>query len=281
MVRLALDLRLLSLAVPLFSPSTLFLCAWRLSAIALLVAAPASARAQAREPFVFDRDTFAFINDTVFAYEDGHPSLRHESSERYTARCFVMSRAVVQFRKFARFDPKLPPLPDAALAKQVRAVTGRAVWREPLRDRARIVIPGAANLRTLSRTRPRVVQANIGLGTPTYFRPGNWRVLLPHLPGQSARVKATLDQTLGRGELFIAYLTALPNSLSINHAVLVFKARSEPGGNVSYTVYDPNYTDAPKKLQWLSQTKSFFYPPNSTFVGGPVNVWQVYAYPIQ
>ena len=250
-------------------------------AFGALLLASAPAHALAREPFVFDRDTFAFVNDTVFAYEDGHPSLRHETSERYTARCFVMSRAAVQFRKFARFDPKLPPLNDAALAKQVRAVTGRAVWREPLPDRARIVIPGAANLRALSRTRPRIVQENIGLGTPTYFRPGNWRALLPHLPGQSSRVKARLNQILGRGELFIAYLTTLPNSLSINHAVLVFEARNEPGGNVSYTVYDPNYADAPKKLQWLSQAKTFFYPPNSTFVGGPVNVWQVYAYPIQ
>ncbi|HEV2994349.1 MAG TPA: hypothetical protein VGW99_00175, partial [Chthoniobacterales bacterium] len=63
--------------------------------------------------FNFRRDTLAFANSTVFAYQQGtivshrNPDQK-EKSKRYTRRCFVMSRTVVQFYKFARFDPHAP-----------------------------------------------------------------------------------------------------------------------------------------------------------------------------
>ncbi len=60
--------------------------------------------------FNFQRDTLAFANSTVFAYQQGKivsygdPDPK-QKSKRYTRRCFVMSRTVVQFYKFAQFDP--------------------------------------------------------------------------------------------------------------------------------------------------------------------------------
>src|SRR6266404_1235711 len=96
----------------------------------LVCALVATLHADARAPIAFERDTFSFVNDTVFAYQDGHPSIRHGDGNRYTARCFVMARAVVQFHKFARFDSKLPPLDDSALADRIRAVTRRAPWQD-------------------------------------------------------------------------------------------------------------------------------------------------------
>jgi hypothetical protein len=254
----------------------------RLNRSILLVGALIAAMgADARAPIAFERDTFSFVNDTVFAYRDGHPSLRREEMKRYTARCFVMARAVVQFHKFARFDPDLPPLDDAALAHRIRAVTSRAPWQSALNGRDRIVIPGVPNLRELSRTRTRVVQENIGLGWPTYFRPGNWRALLPRLPGQPGRVKARLDETLAHGDLFVAYITTLPVNLYINHAIVVMSRKYDGAGNCTYTVYDPNFPDAPRTLHWSSAEKKFWYPPNRTFVGGRVFVWQVYGTPLQ
>jgi hypothetical protein len=241
----------------------------------------ASSVVRATPPMVFDRDTFSFVNDTVFAYHDGHPSLRQDDIERYTARCFVMSRAVVQFKKFARFDPAGPSLDDAALAARIRAVTRRAPWRDALDDDHRVVISGVADLRTLSRTRPRVVQENIGLGWPTYLRPGNWRVLLPSLPGQRARAKRRLDRTLAQGGVFIAYITTLPDNVEINHAILVMSRRDGADSSTLYTVYDPSFPDAPRTLYWLKRDGRFWYPPNRTFVGGCVNVWQVYGAPLQ
>jgi hypothetical protein len=67
--------------------------------------------------FKFHPDTLAFANSTVFAYQEGkivshsNPGQK-EKAKRYTRRCFVMSRTVVQFYKFAGFDPHAPPLDD-------------------------------------------------------------------------------------------------------------------------------------------------------------------------
>src|SRR3981081_1854727 len=86
-----------------------------------------AARAATERPFSFDRDTFAFANETVFEYHQGHASLRHENGaqkpKRFTSHCFVMSRGAAQFRKFARFDPTLSPLDDTQLAARIRKVT--------------------------------------------------------------------------------------------------------------------------------------------------------------
>ncbi len=237
--------------------------------------------AEASPPFAFDRDTLSFANDTVFAYENGHPSLRKDSADRYTARCFVMCRAVVQFRKFARFEPKQPPLDDVALAERIRGVTGRAPWRSELPDQKRIVFPGVPDLRALSLKYPRVLQENIGLGWPTYLRPGNWRALLPRLPGYQTLARTRLDEALARGDLFVAYITTLPDNLNINHAILVASRRDLPNGDRTYTVYDPTFPDAPRSLEWSGKNESFSYPPNATFVGGRVVVWQVYGTPLQ
>src|SRR5437868_1155228 len=95
----------------------------------------------AARKFDFNRDSFAFTNETVWRYEDGKPvtegeegveALNKQKGERFTRRCFVMARAALQFWKFARFDPKHKPLDDATLAARVRDVTDRDVWEQQL-----------------------------------------------------------------------------------------------------------------------------------------------------
>ena len=92
--------------------------AW-LSAVAI-----SAATASAVEPqFRFDRDTFAFANQTVFEYHEGHASLRKKSAvkrDAYNRHCFVLCRTAMQFKKFARFDPHGALLDDASLAARVR-----------------------------------------------------------------------------------------------------------------------------------------------------------------
>ena len=249
-----------------------------------------AASARAEHPFAFQRDTFAFANETVFEYHEGRASARHanpsEQAKRFTQHCFVMSRAVVQFRKFARFDPSLAPLDDRQLAARIRKITREPPWTAPLSKRDRIVIPGFADLRTLSRTRTDVVQENIGLGWTTYFRPGNWRILLPHGPAQQARTHMELRRALARGEFFIAYLTTVPKSLSINHGVLVYARKTIPrqrnhADRLRYTAYDPNHAEAPRTLEWSQRDGCFSYQRDWDFVGGRVVVWQVYGRPLQ
>ena len=55
---------------------------WWLGLIVVISVAPASAG----EPeFRFDRDTFAFANQTVFEYHEGHASLREKSGVKHDA----------------------------------------------------------------------------------------------------------------------------------------------------------------------------------------------------
>ena len=245
-----------------------------------------AAGAAAGPPFSFNRDTFAFANETVFEYHQGHASLRHENSsqkpKRFTSHCFVMSRGAAQFRKFARFDPALSPLDDGQLAARIRKVTSQKPWAAPLAIQDRITIPGYPDLRALSRARAGVVQENIGLGWPTYFRPGNGRIFLPHGPAQQARTQAELERVLARGEFFVAYLTTFPENLSINHGVLVYaeeriSGRGERAQKLRYCVYDPNHPDGPRILEWSQRDSCFLYQRDWDFVGGRVVVWQVYG----
>ncbi|MEJ0000072.1 MAG: hypothetical protein WDO13_13425 [Verrucomicrobiota bacterium] len=162
----------------------MFLCPPRLTAILALAAftalpwASPAARAYepptapAPRPFTYPGDTFDFKNETVWNYVGGGvaPETDHAHVREYTRRCFVLARASVQFWKFARFDPTLPPLPAPDLARRIRDVCGRSVWLPALAPRDRVVIPGYHDLREASAKMRYVFEANIGRGWPFYFR---------------------------------------------------------------------------------------------------------------
>ena len=221
--------------------------------------------------FRFNRDTLAFANSTVFDYHEGIARLRrpgNETTPRYTRRCFTMCRTVLQFEKFARFDPHGAPLNDQDLARLVRSITKHAVWRSALPMDQRLVVPGYANLRQLSEKRGWVLQKNIGLGWPTYARIGNWRMFYNHSKRYQERTHSRLNDTLGRGDLFVAYLSDFP-ILHINHAVLVYERRpSTTKGVDRYFCYDPNHPDGPRELIWTAEKRSFDYQKDQEFVGG-------------
>src|SRR6266699_6546118 len=178
-----------------------------LSAVAAVTTVQASAAAS---DFCFDRDTLAFQNATVLKYKDGVPFLRAKSTSddpanKYTRRCFVMTRTAIQFRKFARFDPRGASLDDKALAARIRSVTRREAWAAPLPENQRIVFPGHTNLRQMSKARACVFQENIGSGFITYFRPSNGRMFFQHSRDYQERTHASLDAALSRGDVFIGY----------------------------------------------------------------------------
>jgi hypothetical protein len=243
-------------------------------------------RAVASE-FRFDRDTFAFQNATVLKYKDGLPYLqvkasREDPANRYTRRCFVMSRTAMQFRKFARFDPRGAPLNDLELAARIRAVAHRASWDESLPENQRIVFPGYANLRQMSKARAHVFQENLGSGFITYFRPSNVRMFFQHSRKYQDTTHANLEVALSRGGLFVAFLSTYPK-LSINHTVLVYARQKNPhGGELEhYFVYDPNHAEAPRELTWSPRERAFAYQKDIDFIGGFVRVYQSYGKPLQ
>jgi hypothetical protein len=235
--------------------------------------------------FRFDRDTFAFANQTVFEYHEGHASLRKSSATKrdaYNRHCFVMCRTAMQFKKFARFDPRSSPLNDTALADRIGAVTHQAAWLEPLPENQRIVFPGYRDLKEMSKARRELVQLNIGHGWPSYFRISNMRMIFQDGPGYQEKTHARLNAALARGELFVAFLTTYP-SLSINHAVLVYKRNSSsPNPGIEhYLVYDPNHPESPRDLTWSAHDRAFAYQKDWDFVGGYVRVYQTYGKPMQ
>jgi hypothetical protein len=237
--------------------------------------------------FRFERDTLAFANSTVFEYHEGVASVRREGpkqekKERYTRRCFVMSRTVVQFHKFARFDPRGAPLDEKELAHRVRDVTRRPPWHDPLPANERVVFPGCANLRQLSKTHTRVLQENIGLGWPAYVRIGNFRMFFQHSKAYQENTHKELNAALGRKEFFIAYLSDYP-ILHINHSIVVYAykpARSRKKID-RYVCYDPNHPDGPRELTWLADTGEFNFQKDEEFVGGFTRVFHVYGKALQ
>jgi hypothetical protein len=248
-------------------------------------AAVAFARADgAASEFRFNRDTFAFANQTVFEYHEGHASLRKEATKQdaYNRHCFVMSRTAMQFKKFARFEPRSKPMDDALLAARVRALTRQPAWAEPLPESQRIVFPGYKDLKELSKARRELVQLNIGHGWPSYFRVSNARMMFQDGKGYQERTHAELNAALARGDLFAAFLTTYPR-FSINHSVLIYKLKSSsPNPGVDhYLVYDPNHPESPRELTWSAHDRAFSYQKDWDFVGGSVRVYRVYGKPLQ
>jgi hypothetical protein len=193
-----------------------------------------------------------------------------------------MSRTVVQFLKFARFEPNGTHLEDNELAHRVRQVTRHPPYEQALSASQRVVIPGYRNLRELSEKRGWVLQKNIGLGWPTYLRIGNYRMFYNHSKNYQAKTHEQLNAILAQGDLFIGYLSDFP-TLHINHAVLVYsrKPSSRSDNTDRYNCYDPNHPDGPRELVWFPNKQVFNFEKDQEFVGGFTRVFQVYGRPLQ
>jgi hypothetical protein len=234
--------------------------------------------APAPRPFQYDTDTFSFANETVWNYVNG--SVQSESSHPqagkrdYTRRCFVVTRAAVQFWKFTRFDPTAAPLPHDELAARIREVTERSVWLPAFSRDQRIVFPGYANLREISAADPGIFQANIGLGWPVYFRAGNMPIVAPVYRETEARLNDEIFRDLQLNWPTLVWLYNFP-SLNINHVVVVIAGQREHG-KFRYQVYDPNYTNGPKHLDYDRATRTFSYQPTFYFKGGTVDARAIY-----
>src|SRR4029077_914422 len=108
--------------------------------LAAIFLAAASARAGSADGFNYECDTLSFAHWTGFSYENGHiVSHKNKFGHHYSRRCFVMTRTVGQFYKFARFEPNAARLDERELQKRIRAVTRKPPWHDPLSPEKRIV----------------------------------------------------------------------------------------------------------------------------------------------
>jgi hypothetical protein len=251
-----------------------------LAAILLL---PAFARAYeppaapAPRPLEYPRDTYAFKNETVWNYGGGSVKAGADTTKnqrQYTRRCFVLSRSIVQFWKFAKFDPDGKRLNDEQLAARIREVTERSVWLPILAGKDRIVFPGYHDLREASADRPDVFRENIGRGWPIYFRPGNFPITVPVDRATEARVNREIFHDLHENYPTIIWAYRFP-SLKLNHVLVIYKGTRDTAG-YHYLVVDPNYDDRTMHLDYDNKTRSFAYQASYYFKGGYVNVRAIY-----
>jgi hypothetical protein len=235
---------------------------------------PATVRAPA--PLRYPEDTWAFKNETVWNYVGGNvqPETPETRKRQYTQRCFVLSRSIVQFWKFARFDPKTPPLSPDELATRIRAVCARSVWLPALAPKDRIVIPGYHDLHEASTEMTLVFEKNIGLGWPFYFRPGNGVIAMWVTRALEDRLNGEIWHDLQFNTPTILWVYRFP-SLKMNHVVVVYAGTHDATG-YHYHVYDPNYRDRFSHLDYDPKTRTYSFNPVYFFKGGPVTVRAIY-----
>ena len=232
------------------------------------VAAPA--------PLRYPDDTYAFKNETVWNYVGGsvQPEQDKDHVREYTRRCFTLSRSIVQFWKFARFDPAGKSLPDDEFARRIRQVCERSVWLPPLAPKDRIVIPGYPNLHAASAAQPYVFQKNIGRGWPIYFRPGNGVIAMWVTRALEDRLNGEIWHDLQFNTPTIVWVYRFP-SLKMNHVVVIYSGTHDATG-YHYHVYDPNYRDRFSHFDYDPKTRTFRFQPVYFFKGGPVTVRAIY-----
>jgi hypothetical protein len=231
-----------------------------------------------RAPFVFDRDSFSFANETVLEYDvdpvTGHTAWRkREPTPAFSLRCGAMARAARQFHLQARFVPERPAPDAATLATLVSDVLARDPRAEtPASDP--VVIPGYAGLRSLSAAHADLLKEAIGGVWWSRLQRGNWRMIFPFPPNQQRDEAERLAAALRRGETPILHVLRFP-ALTVNHMVLLYGVEETPE-ELRFLAYDPNEAAAPIVVRWDRGARTFVYPRTLYFGGGPVRAYAIY-----
>ena len=208
----------------------------------------ALARPHPGPALTFGADTFAFRNDSRIHHK-GKPDL-------YASRCFVLARAVVQFQRFARFEPAAPRLTAAAYTALVRRVTRRAPWRPPLPVAERIVIPGFESLHELTREAEAAVKAGLPRRLWTILHWTNWRIIFPLPSAQQERVAAEMVAELQVGRPVQLLVSDFPR-IRFNHSVLAFDFKVSAPDSIDFSVYDPNDPTVPGVIRFDRRVRRY------------------------
>jgi hypothetical protein len=252
---------------------------WLLLLLVIVASGCASAARQSfSRPFTFGEDTFAYANELVWEYgfDDATGQTTHNRRmppPDYTHHCFVVARAAKQFFQNARFDPAQPLADEATYRQLVRRVVS-IVPRKVLPEGEQIVIPGYTNLFAFSRDWDRVLKAECGGAWRSYFQKGHWRMVFPLTRAHQQRMSAQLLDSLRRNRPAVVHVVRFPQ-LTINHSLVIFDAKEE-AGTIQFSVYDPNHPEKPSPLTFDRTTRRFHLPRNPYFIGGRVDIYEIY-----
>lgn len=221
--------------------------------------------------------TFRFAEET-FAFQNDSRSLNPDKEDLYANYCFVMTRGVVQFFKFARFEPQRPVVSPQDYADLVRQVTSRSPWQDPLPPDERVVIPGYRNLHEFSRAEEAAVKAGLNARFWTLVHWTLWRVTFPVGGGHQEQVAAEVIADLRAGTPVQLLVTNFPTP-ELNHGVVAYDYRVV-GGAVEFIVYDPNDPGRPGVISFQREPRRFWATDLHTVRPGAIRAFRMYYSPL-
>jgi hypothetical protein len=229
--------------------------------------------------FDLQTDTFAFENQLYFDYKplsDSQTQIlirrRHGRPPDFSRHCFQMCRAVVQFFQFAEFRPDLPKVSKSDYAEIVRRVSRIPPWSSG--PTKKLAIPGYKDLHSFSLGQTLAIQKNLGLWWPSYWRVGNWRIVLPVPRSGQERMARWLRDKIDQDRIPTVYITRFK---PINHCLVVYHYTSGQNGDTVFDVYDVNQPGKHVHLAYRSSDRSFYYDKTWYYRGGLVNVLPLYV----
>lgn len=214
----------------------------------------------------FGEDTFAFANEVR--------AITPDKEDIYANYCFVLTRGVVQFLKFARFDPDSPRLPSHLYTALVRRVTAHEPWEEALPAERRVTIPGYRNLHEFSSAQEEAVKAGLNSRLWTYLHWTNWRVGFPVAGHSQEGVAEEILAELQAGRPVLLLVTNFPVH-EVNHGLVAYTYRVS-GTVVDFTVYDPNEPDRPGTITFQAGEETFWATRMFNTRPGHLRVFRMY-----
>ena len=228
-------------------------------------------------PFVFHQDSFAFANETVWDYQTDPATgktihHKHQPPPTYSLHCFVVARSARQFFQFAEFDARQPVADESTYRRLIRQV----VALDPSRNapEKKITIPGYPDLYAFSQAHGPLLEKQCGGAWQSYVQRGNWRMIFPFTRSHQAKTAEQLLDEVKRNAPPVVHVLCFPQ-LTINHSLLVFAAEATAHG-IQFAAYDPNTPGQPIRLNFDCAQRRFSFPATAYFVGGRVNVYEIY-----
>ena len=253
----------------------------RIFIVLLWVSVSSIAFAKQTAPFQFPQDTFSFSNNLYFDYrpdESGH-IIAHRRNPAdipdYCRHCFVLVRSVLQFYRFAKFAPNLPRISQEAYRQRILEVAKYPPWSAG--PAQKIEFPGYPDLYTFSVDQTLLLQKNLGIWWPSYWRLGNWRIVFPAPRSGQEHFANWLRQRLDAGQIEAVYITRFK---PINHCLIAYRYTAEADGDLIFFVYDVNQPGKLVHLRYRAADQSFYFDPTWYYVGGLVSAMKLYVSPI-
>ena len=237
---------------------------------------------QAKEAqFRFPQDTFSFSNNLYFDYrpdQSGHITAHRRNPGNipdYSRHCFALVRSILQFRRFAEFEPDQPKISAEAYRERVRQLAKYPPWSSGPREK--IVFPGYPNLYRFSADYSLMLQKNLGIWWTGYWRVGNWRIVFPAPRSGQEQFAEWLRQRLDTGNVEAVFITRFQ---PINHCLVAYRYTTERNGDLRFFVCDVNQPGKIVHLRYHAANRSFYFDPSWYFAGGLVSAMKLYVSPL-